>query len=60
MGLFDHLAKSLRAYAGDIVFGMEDGAVSVFGLVSGVALPANTGRWCCSPAPRGRPRQRFP
>ena len=44
MGLFDRLAKSLRASAGDIVFGMEDGTVSVFGLVSGVALSANNGQ----------------
>lgn len=44
MGLFDHLAKSLRASAGDIVFGMEDGTASVFGLVSGVALSANNGQ----------------
>jgi VIT1/CCC1 family predicted Fe2+/Mn2+ transporter len=44
MGLFDHLAKSLRASAGDIVFGMEDGTASVFGLVSGVALSASNGQ----------------
>ncbi len=31
------LRASLRACAGDVVFGMEDGAVSIFGLVFGVA-----------------------
>ena len=44
MNLFDRLAKSLRASVGDIVFGMEDGTVSVFGLVFGVALSANNGQ----------------
>ena len=41
MNLVDRLAKSLRASVGDIVFGMEDGTVSVFGLVFGVALSTN-------------------
>jgi len=41
MNLIDRLAKSLRASTGDIVFGMEDGTVSVFGLVFGVALSTN-------------------
>ena len=44
MNLIDRLAKSLRASVGDIVFGMEDGTVSVFGLVFGVALSANNGQ----------------
>jgi len=35
--LFERLKKSLVASAGDIVFGMEDGTVSIFGLVLGVA-----------------------
>ena len=30
--------ESLISSAGDIVFGMEDGAVSIFGLVLGVAV----------------------
>lgn len=34
---FQRLKKSLVASVGDIVFGMEDGAVSIFGLVLGVA-----------------------
>ena len=33
----DRLWASLKASAGDIVFGMEDGTVSIFGLVFGVA-----------------------
>ena len=60
MGLFDRLAKSLRASAGDIVFGMEDGTVSVFGLVSGVALSANNGQAVLLAGLRERPRRRFP
>jgi VIT1/CCC1 family predicted Fe2+/Mn2+ transporter len=35
--IFERLKKSLTASAGDIVFGMEDGTVSIFGLVLGVA-----------------------
>jgi hypothetical protein len=35
--IFERLKKSLVASAGDIVFGMEDGTVSIFGLVLGVA-----------------------
>ncbi|HKN30778.1 MAG TPA: VIT1/CCC1 transporter family protein [Roseiarcus sp.] len=35
--LFQRLAASFRASAGDVVFGMEDGTVSIFGLVFGVA-----------------------
>jgi VIT1/CCC1 family predicted Fe2+/Mn2+ transporter len=35
--IIDRVRSSLHASAGDIVFGMEDGAVSVFGLVFGVA-----------------------
>jgi vacuolar iron transporter family protein len=34
---FERLAASFRASAGDVVFGMEDGTVSIFGLVFGVA-----------------------
>ena len=60
MGLFDHLAKSPRASAGDIVFGMEDGTVSVFGRVSGVALSANSGQVVLLAGATGRQRQRFP
>ena len=39
--LFDRVKKSLAASAGDIVFGMEDGTVSIFGLVLGVAATTN-------------------
>jgi vacuolar iron transporter family protein len=35
--MLERLRESLRASAGDIVFGMEDGTVSIFGLVFGVA-----------------------
>jgi vacuolar iron transporter family protein len=34
---WNRIAQSLAESAGDIVFGMEDGAVSIFGLVFGVA-----------------------
>ena len=39
--LISHIRQSFNASAGDVVFGMEDGAVSIFGLVFGVA--ATTG-----------------
>jgi vacuolar iron transporter family protein len=39
--LLERLKKSLAASAGDIVFGMEDGTVSIFGLVLGVAATTN-------------------
>lgn len=35
--LFTRIKRSFEASAGEIVFGMEDGAVSIFGLVFGVA-----------------------
>jgi len=35
--LLNRLKRSLRASAGEVVFGMEDGTVSIFGLVFGVA-----------------------
>jgi vacuolar iron transporter family protein len=35
--LWQRLKTSLRASAGEVVFGMEDGTVSIFGLVFGVA-----------------------
>jgi len=35
------LVTSFKASIGDIVFGMEDGTVSIFGLVFGVALTTN-------------------
>lgn len=38
------LSTSFAASIGDIVFGMEDGTVSIFGLVAGVSLTASTGR----------------
>jgi VIT1/CCC1 family predicted Fe2+/Mn2+ transporter len=41
VSLFDKLKKSLAASAGDVVFGMEDGTVSIFGLVLGVAATTN-------------------
>lgn len=38
------IATSFRASYGDIVFGMEDGTVSIFGLVFGVAASTNDSR----------------
>jgi VIT1/CCC1 family predicted Fe2+/Mn2+ transporter len=38
------LKKSFMASIGDIVFGMEDGTVSIFGLVAGVALSAESNK----------------
>jgi VIT1/CCC1 family predicted Fe2+/Mn2+ transporter len=38
------LSSSFKASIGDIVFGMEDGTVSIFGLVAGVSLTASSGR----------------
>lgn len=38
--MMDWLTSSLKDSIGDIVFGMEDGTVSIFGLVFGVALSA--------------------
>lgn len=40
MSFFGRLKASIRTSIGDIVFGMEDGTVSIFGLVFGVALSA--------------------
>lgn len=37
------MKETLRYSAGDIVFGMEDGAVSILGLVLGVAVGAQSG-----------------
>jgi vacuolar iron transporter family protein len=39
--LLARLKTSLQASAGDVVFGMEDGTVSIFGLVFGVAATTN-------------------
>jgi len=39
--LLERLRASLAASAGDVVFGMEDGTVSIFGLVFGVAATTN-------------------
>jgi len=39
--LLARLKVSLAASAGDVVFGMEDGTVSIFGLVFGVAATTN-------------------
>ncbi|MCG6942085.1 MAG: VIT1/CCC1 transporter family protein [Thiohalocapsa sp.] len=36
-GILARIRSSLKTSAGDVVFGMEDGAVSIFGLVFGVA-----------------------
>lgn len=42
--LTDRIAASFKASFGDIVFGMEDGTVSIFGLVFGVAATTNDTR----------------
>jgi vacuolar iron transporter family protein len=39
--LLARLKASLQSSAGDVVFGMEDGTVSIFGLVFGVAATTN-------------------
>jgi VIT1/CCC1 family predicted Fe2+/Mn2+ transporter len=36
--LISHVRRSFHASVGDVVFGMEDGTVSIFGLVFGVAM----------------------
>lgn len=41
-GLLARLKASFSASIGDVVFGMEDGAVSIFGLVFGMATAAET------------------
>ncbi|MEP9370192.1 VIT1/CCC1 transporter family protein [Xanthobacter sp. VNH20] len=41
MGVFEGISRSFKASIGEIVFGMEDGTVSIFGLVFGVALTTN-------------------
>src|SRR5664279_5114972 len=38
------ILASLKASIGDVVFGMEDGTVSIFGLVFGVAISTNDPR----------------
>lgn len=40
--LLNRIKQSLAESAGDIVFGMEDGTVSIFGLVFGVAASSTT------------------
>ncbi len=40
--LLSRIKQSLADSAGDIVFGMEDGTVSIFGLVFGVAASSTT------------------
>jgi VIT1/CCC1 family predicted Fe2+/Mn2+ transporter len=42
--LFASIKTSFKASFGDIVFGMEDGTVSIFGLVFGVAMSTNDTR----------------
>jgi hypothetical protein len=42
--VFARLKRSLAASSGTIVFGMEDGAVSIFGLVFGVAARRGVAR----------------
>ena len=44
------IKASFRASFGDIVFGMEDGTVSIFGLVFGVAASTTDSRSCSSRA----------
>ncbi|GLI21757.1 hypothetical protein XFLAVUS301_14310 [Xanthobacter flavus] len=44
MSLPSRVVASLKASIGDVVFGMEDGTVSIFGLVFGVAMSTNDPR----------------
>ncbi len=44
VSLLEQFRKSLRDSIGSIVFGMEDGTVSIFGLVLGVAASATNGQ----------------
>ena len=44
MTLADRIRRSFLASVGSIVFGMEDGTVSIFGLVFGVAVSAPDSR----------------
>lgn len=44
MSVTARIYTSLKASIGDIVFGMEDGTVSIFGLVFGVAMSTNDPR----------------
>jgi len=44
ISLLQKIKTSFTASIGDIVFGMEDGTVSIFGLVAGVALDAKSGK----------------
>ncbi|MGZ4863802.1 MAG: VIT1/CCC1 transporter family protein, partial [Halobacteriota archaeon] len=41
--VLSRIKESLRGSGGDVVYGMEDGAVSIFGLVLGVAAGAQSG-----------------
>jgi hypothetical protein len=55
------LRRSLINSAGTIVFGMEDGTVSIFGLIFGVAPPPpRTARQYSSPARRAQRPPPFP
>ncbi len=45
------LHASLVKSAGTVVFGMEDGTVSIFGLIFGVAATTSSRRRSSSPAP---------
>jgi VIT1/CCC1 family predicted Fe2+/Mn2+ transporter len=44
MTVIERLGSSFKSSVGDIVFGMEDGTVSIFGLVFGMALSAHDSR----------------
>ncbi|MFG1345175.1 VIT1/CCC1 transporter family protein [Xanthobacter autotrophicus DSM 431] len=44
MSVSARILASLKASIGDVVFGMEDGTVSIFGLVFGVAISTNDPR----------------
>ena len=47
------LRSSLTNSAGTIVFGMEDGTVSIFGLIFGVAATTSNSATVLIAAPRG-------
>jgi hypothetical protein len=51
--LATRIARSFRASFGDIVFGMEDGTVSIFGLVFGVAASTSDSKVVVVAGPHG-------
>ena len=57
--LWKRIWTSLQDSIGEIVFGMEDGTVSIFGLVFGVAASAPDARAVLLAGRQARPPPRF-